>query len=89
MVLVAGRRQPTIALYHKSVLFKLDNYLASGGRKVNGWLETLQLGEAQFDNEMAFKNINTPDDLVFAKAISEQEVVREFSDSLMCNREAK
>ena len=45
VVLVAGRRQPTIALYHKSVLWKLDNYLASGGRKVNGWLETLQLGE--------------------------------------------
>lgn len=88
VVLVAGRRQPTIALYHKSVLLKLDNYLTSGGRKVNGWLETLQLGEAQFDNEMAFKNINTPDDLVFAKAILEQEVVREFSDSLMCNREA-
>lgn len=87
VVLVAGRRQPTIALYHKSVLLKLDDYLLAGGRKVNGWLETLHLGEAQFDNEMAFKNINTPDDLVLAKAISEQVVAGEFSDLLMCNRD--
>ncbi|RFC37730.1 MAG: molybdenum cofactor guanylyltransferase [Candidatus Nitrotoga sp. SPKER] len=70
VAVVAGKRQPTIALYHKSVLPKLDVYLNSGGRKVNNWLETLHLSEAVLDDAIAFTNINTLDDLTYANQIA-------------------
>lgn len=70
VAVVAGKRQPTIALYHKNVLPKLDAYLNSGGRKVNSWLETLQLGETVLDDAIAFTNINTLDDLASASQIA-------------------
>jgi molybdenum cofactor guanylyltransferase len=70
VAVVAGKRQPTIALYHKNVLPKLDAYLNSGGRKVNSWLETLQLSEAVLDDAIAFTNINTLDDLAHAKQVA-------------------
>lgn len=66
VAVVAGRRQPTIALYHKHVLPKLLAYLGSGGRKVNDWLDTLQLSEVVFDNVAAFDNINSVEDLARA-----------------------
>jgi molybdopterin-guanine dinucleotide biosynthesis protein A len=70
VAVVAGKRQPTIALYHKNVLPKLDAYLNSGGRKVNSWLETLHLSEAVLDDAIAFTNINTLDDLAHANQIA-------------------
>jgi len=70
VAVVAGKRQPTIALYHKSVLPKLDAYLNSGGRKVNSWLETLLLSEVILDDAIAFTNINTLDDLAQANQTS-------------------
>lgn len=60
---VDGNRQPTIALYNKNVLPKLNAYLLSGKRKVNDWLDTLSLSEAVFENACDFDNINTQDDL--------------------------
>ena len=71
VAVVAGMRQPTIALYRKNVLPKLDAYLNSGGRKVNGWLETLHVSEAVIDDAIAcITNINTLDDLAHASQIS-------------------
>ncbi|MDE2309621.1 MAG: molybdenum cofactor guanylyltransferase [Betaproteobacteria bacterium] len=70
VAVVKGRRQPTIALYHKSVLPGLDAYLASGGRRVRDWQDTLQLSEVVFDNAIAFTNINSPDDLTLANRIA-------------------
>ncbi len=60
---VDGHRQPTIALYKINVLPKLNAYLGSGRRKVNDWLDTLNLSEAVFENASDFDNINTQDDL--------------------------
>lgn len=60
---VEGRRQPTIALYRKTVLPRLDAWLASGERKVGGWLDTLQVNEVVFDDAAAFININTQQEL--------------------------
>lgn len=62
----AGRRHPAIALYRKSVQTRLDAYLAGGGRKVNDWLNSLQLREVEFEDEAAFANINTQDELARA-----------------------
>ncbi|MBI3902006.1 MAG: molybdenum cofactor guanylyltransferase [Nitrosomonadales bacterium] len=63
VAMVESKRQPAIALYHKSVLPKLDTYLASGERKVGGWLATLQVQEVAFDDTDAFININTLEEL--------------------------
>ncbi len=65
VAVVEGKRQPTIALYHKNVLPELDEYLASGARKVAGWLDTLQVSEVVFDDAAAFININSQHDLAF------------------------
>lgn len=66
VAVAGGRRQPAIALYRKSVLPGLLAYLDAGGRKVNDWLDSLQLSEVVFDNAAGFDNINTSDDLARA-----------------------
>lgn len=66
VAVTGGRRQPAIALYHKNVLPKLEGYMGAGGRKVNDWLECLQLSEVVFDNAAEFDNINTQEDLALA-----------------------
>ena len=66
VAVVGGYRQPTIALYSKSVLPKLLAYLGSGGRKVNDWLDSLRLSEVVFDNVADFDNINSVEDLARA-----------------------
>ncbi|MBI5436961.1 MAG: molybdenum cofactor guanylyltransferase [Nitrosomonadales bacterium] len=76
VAVVEGRRQPTIALYHKSVLPRLDAYLASGGRKVGDWQDTLHLSEVVFDNAIAFTNINSPDDLTRVNRIAPDDFAR-------------
>jgi molybdenum cofactor guanylyltransferase len=58
-----GRTQPVIALYRKSVLGRLNHYLASGERKVMDWQKTLRLNEAAFEDAHAFININTKAEL--------------------------
>jgi len=60
---IEGYRQPTIALYRKSVLPKLNAYLGSGKRKVNDWLDMLKLSEVEFEHARDFDNINTQKDL--------------------------
>ena len=76
VAIVEGRRQPTIALYHQSVLPRLDAYLASGGRKVRDWQDTLHLSEVVFDNAIAFTNINSLDDLIRANRITPEDFAR-------------
>ena len=66
VAVTGGRRHPAIALYRRNVLSRLLAYLDSGGRKVNDWLDTLQLSEAVFENDSDFDNINTLDDLARA-----------------------
>ena len=73
VAVVAGRRQPTIALYRKSVLPKLDAYIASGARRVGGWLDTLQVREVPFDNAASFININSSEELTAANQTSHDQ----------------
>jgi molybdenum cofactor guanylyltransferase len=63
VAVVEGRRQLAIALYDKSVLPKLDAYLALGARKVADWLDTLRVREVLFSDAAAFANINTAAEL--------------------------
>lgn len=69
VAVVAGRRQPAIALYRKTVLPKLTIFLGAGGRKVNDWLDSLQLSEVVFDNVAEFDNINSQEDLALANLL--------------------
>lgn len=86
VAVVAGKRQPTIALYRKNVLPKLDAYLNSGGRKVNGWLETLHVSEALIDDAIAFTNINTLDDLAHASQISINVHTKDGTETSIINK---
>lgn len=70
VAVAGGYRQPTIAIYRKNVMPKLIEFLGSGGRKVNDWLDSLRLNEVVFDNAGCFENINTPEDLARAEQIA-------------------
>jgi molybdopterin-guanine dinucleotide biosynthesis protein A len=61
----AGRRQrhPVFSLMKTSVLPQLAAYLQAGGRKMDGWSATLVTVEVLFDDDAAFSNINTIEEL--------------------------
>jgi len=55
---------PVFCLCRRTVLPHLDDYLASGRRKVADWYATLKMVEVAFDDEAeAFANINTREEL--------------------------
>ncbi len=66
VAVVAGRRQPAIALYRRDVQPKLDAWLNAGGRKVNDWLSSLHLSEVLFEDADKFANINSQEELAHA-----------------------
>lgn len=50
---------PVFALMKRSVLPQLSDYLASGGRRMDGWYDSIQVTRVHFDDASAFRNINT------------------------------
>ncbi len=54
---------PVFCLLRTSLLPHLDNYLKSGGRKVDAWYASLDVVEVDFPDEDAFRNINSLEDL--------------------------
>jgi len=69
VAVVNGQKQPTIVLYHKSVLPKLLAFLGTGNRKVRDWLDCLQLSDVIFDNAHNFENINSLEELALAQQL--------------------
>jgi molybdopterin-guanine dinucleotide biosynthesis protein A len=60
----AGRQpQPVFCLLHSRLRESLATFLAGGGRKIDRWTAAQGLAEALFDDEAAFFNANTFDDL--------------------------
>lgn len=59
----ARQRHPVFCMLRTSVLPRLDDYLQSGGRKMQMWLKSLDAAEVRFPDEAAFENINTLEDL--------------------------
>lgn len=56
--------QPVFALLRSNLQAHLTEFLANGGRKIDTWYGTLDLAEVVFDDEEeAFSNINTQDEL--------------------------
>ena len=63
----ADQPHPVFALVRCDVLPHLASFLASGGRKIDAWYQTLRMVEVPFDDEAtAFRNINTADELAAA-----------------------
>jgi len=56
-------RHPVFALMRRSVQPVLTQYLAAGGRKADGWYEGLKVVEVRFEDDAAFANINTREEL--------------------------
>ena len=55
-----AQAHPVFCLMKREVLASLRKFLASGGRKIDRWYETLKVVEVNFDDEQeAFRNINT------------------------------
>lgn len=54
---------PVFCLLKSALLPHLSAYLQSGGRKVDAWYASLRVAEVHFDDEAAFRNINTLEDL--------------------------
>lgn len=57
------RDHPTLALMNKSVASQLEEYLQRGDRKLMYFLSEMSGNAVIFDDDRAFTNINTPDDL--------------------------
>ena len=58
-----GRRQPVFALIKSSLADSLDSFLAEGNRKIGQWYDSERLSWVEFDEQHAFSNVNTREDL--------------------------
>lgn len=54
---------PVFCLLKCSLLPSLEAYLGQGGRKVDAWFASLRKAEVLFEDEAAFSNINTLEEL--------------------------
>jgi molybdopterin-guanine dinucleotide biosynthesis protein A len=61
---------PVFCLCKKSLCEDLANYLIAGGRKVREWQNQHRCVEVNFEQEIAFSNINTFDELDKLEALS-------------------
>jgi len=62
-------RQPTFGLWPVALREDLRTALNDGLRKVVQWTSKHAAGTAEFPDDAAFFNVNTPDDLITAKAM--------------------
>ncbi len=57
------QRQPIFALYRREVLADLNDFLATGGRKIEQWQGRIATVSVAFEDAAAFANINTLEEL--------------------------
>ena len=62
-------RQPTFGIWPVSLREDLRGALIGGLRKVVQWTNAHNAGTAEFPDDNAFFNVNTPDDLIQAEAM--------------------
>ena len=80
----AGMRtqpHPVFCLVKTALLPVLSNYLAQGGRKMDGWYAELTVAEVLFDDSDAFRNINTLDEL---HSLDSTRAPRRLHDVISC-----
>lgn len=61
--IVGGQRHRAVFLCRKALLPHLENFLDQGGRRVGEWQGQLNHCQVEFDDERAFLNLNTPEEL--------------------------
>ncbi|GIX25087.1 MULTISPECIES: molybdenum cofactor guanylyltransferase MobA [Caldimonas] len=64
MARTGTQRQPVFTLMRTSLQESLVRYLHAGGRKIDRWTAQHHTVEVPFDDESAFANVNTQDELV-------------------------
>ncbi len=57
------QNQPVFCLLKTSMQVPVQTYLASGGRKMDGWFSGLTIARVYFEDESGFINLNTPGEL--------------------------
>ena len=55
---------PVFCLLKSSLLPHLNEFLRSGKRRIDAWYASLKFVEVQFEDEAAFRNINTMEELL-------------------------
>jgi molybdopterin-guanine dinucleotide biosynthesis protein A len=60
---VQRQRHPVFLLLKTELRRSLEQYLESGRRKVDDWLAGIHCVEVMFEDEAAFMNLNTPEDI--------------------------
>ncbi len=63
------REHPVFSLMRASLRDSVGHYLDSGARKVRDWHASLKSVAVYFDDEDAFRNLNTVDDIALARAV--------------------
>lgn len=65
-----GALHPVIGLWPSALAARLETHLAGGAYRVRGWLEQIGFTTVEFETGARdpFWNINTPEDLAFARA---------------------
>jgi molybdenum cofactor guanylyltransferase len=58
-----GQLQPVFALYKTSLVASLEKFLIEGGRKIDKWYEQHKTVPVDFEDEHAFSNINSVEEL--------------------------
>jgi molybdopterin-guanine dinucleotide biosynthesis protein A len=59
----AKQPHPVFCLAKTALLPHLNDFLQGGGRKFDAWYATLNVAEVRFEEESAFRNINTLEEL--------------------------
>ena len=59
----ATQAQPVFCLLKRSLLPSLTAYLNEGGRKMESWFAAINTAQAHFEDDAAFSNINTLQEL--------------------------
>jgi molybdopterin molybdotransferase len=73
---------PVFSLMRKSALPQLDAYLATGGRRMDGWYKSIKVAEVQFNDAAAFRNINTLDELQKEEAAGGKPSLKDVASCL-------
>lgn len=58
-----GKAQPVFCLMNTQVIGSLETFLRSGQGKIDRWYDQLKTAYVDFENEKAFHNLNTLDEL--------------------------
>lgn len=58
-----GRHHPVFCMMRSELLTSLEEFLRKGGRKIDAWYLNLPHEAVEFDDEAAFHNVNTLEEL--------------------------